>query len=131
MMCFQVKNGKLREYINRLYTEYSALQVQVKNYTTPSSVQSGSSSARPHPPGWSREWNDFSRQYLLLIAPWPSNSAFGMMARPSIDPNSPARYASEQACRAAEAAEMYDLVPRKYHTIISRADSGFAATVCP
>ncbi|EPS96048.1 hypothetical protein FOMPIDRAFT_1053606 [Fomitopsis schrenkii] len=123
MMNYQVENGELRELITRLFAENQLLRAQLNRPAERTSVQSGSSVRQPA--GWTPEWNNYTRQYLLFVAPWPCQGAFGMAARPPIDPQSMARYADDRTMRAAEAAELYDLIPRKYHPVLSRTDSGF------
>lgn len=127
-MNYQVENGELRELITRLFAENQLLRAQLNRPAERTSVQSGSSVRQPA--GWTPEWNNYTRQYLLFVAPWPCQGAFGMAARPPIDPQSMARYADDRTMRAAEAAELYDLIPRKYHPVLSRTDSGFVNMVC-
>lgn len=127
-MHFQVENGTLRELIAKLFAENDSLREQLGSVAAHTNTVSVSS-ARNSALGWTAEWNNFARQYLFLVAPWLPNAAFGVVARPAIDPISSMRYENEEAKRAAEAAELYDLIPRKYHPIISRADSGFASVV--
>lgn len=126
-MQYQVENGTLRELIVKLFAENDSLRGKLDGLAAHMNTQSVPSTRNPL--GWSSDWNNYTRQYLFLVAPWPPNAAFGMAARPSIDPNSPARYTNDDMKRAAEAAELYDLIPHKYHPIISRIDSGFATTV--
>ncbi|EPS98226.1 hypothetical protein FOMPIDRAFT_89821 [Fomitopsis schrenkii] len=126
VMHFQVENGTLRELIAKLFAENDSLREQLGSVAAHTNTVSVSS-ARNSALGWTAEWNNFARQYLFLVAPWLPNAAFGVVARPAIDPISSMRYENEEAKRAAEAAELYDLIPRKYHPIISRADSGFAS----
>ena len=128
MMRYQVENGSLRELIAKLFAENCALRERLNNAATHQSTQSGSST-RQVASGWNREWAEIARRFLFFIAPWPAPASFGMPSRPLVDPNSPTRYASEESQRAAEAAEVYDLVPRKYHPIVSRAESGFVDMV--
>ncbi|EPT00032.1 hypothetical protein FOMPIDRAFT_91052 [Fomitopsis schrenkii] len=128
MMAYQVENGTLRELITNLFAENYSLRERLNSPAVRTAMQSGSGSAARNPPGWTREWHEFARQYLFFIAPWPSQAAFGVAARPSVDPNSQARYTNEDTKRAAEAAELYDLIPRKFHAILSRTDSGFVTT---
>ena len=125
-MQYQVENGSLRELIAGLFTENYSLRQQLTR-----SEQNGqsASSTRKDTQGWNREWSEITRKFLFFIGPWPAPASFGMAARPSVDPNSSARYASEEAQRAAEAAETYDLIPRKFHPMISRTDSGFVTLV--
>lgn len=127
-MRYQVENGSLREFIAKLITENHTLRERINNATTQPSKQSGSST-RQATSGWNREWAEIARKFLFFTAPWPAPASFGMPSRPLVDPNSPMRYASEESQHAAEAAEVYDLVPRKYHPIVSRAESGFVDTV--
>ena len=117
-MQYQVENGSLRELIAGLFAENYSLRQQLTR-----SDQNGqlASSTRKDTQGWDREWSEIMRKFLFFIGPWP--------ARPSVDPDSPAQYASEEAQRAAEAAEVYNLIPRKFHPMISRADSGFVTLV--
>lgn len=127
-MHYQVENGTLRELIAKLFAENDSLREWLSGVAVHTDRVSVSS-ARNNALGWTNEWNNFTRQYLFMVAPWLPNAAFGVAARPSIDPKSSMRYENEGTKRAAEAAELYDLIPRKYHPVISRVDSGFASVV--
>ena len=135
-MEFQREVLRLRELAQQSVKEIARLCAQLRNCAVAQAVSplassstSISSQSSNNPPGWTAEWNEFARQYMYLISPWRADNAFGLAAHPGIDPTSPARYADEIAMRAAQASELYELIPPKFHPVLARTNSGFADKV--
>ena len=131
-MEFQREVLRLRDLDQQLVEEVTRLRAQLRNRAAAQASNqpnSSASAASSTPPGWTAEWNEFARQYMYLISPWRADNAFGLAAHPGIDPTSPARYTDEITMRAAQASELYELIPPRFHPVLARANSGFADKV--
>ena len=132
MMEFQREVLRLRDLDQQLVEEVTRLRAQLRNRAAAQASNqpnSSASAASSTPPGWTAEWNEFARQYMYLISPWRADYAFGLAAHPGIDPTSPDRYADEISMRAAQSAELYELIPPRFHPALAHANSGFADKV--
>lgn len=125
------ENMSLRNELRVAKAQLERLSAELRRgRSTPSSAAT-SSGPSPNDRVIQRLWDDASQRYSRLIAPFVHKPSFGFAACPDIDPTSPRRFESLQTREAAQAAELYAVVPEELHSLLASRDSSVSEMVSP
>ncbi|KAH9921774.1 uncharacterized protein B0H18DRAFT_537372 [Fomitopsis serialis] len=122
LVLYQLENTNLRADLQRVQLELGTLKADLRADGLQNRRSSKGKAGMPR----DDDMGTAARKYAILVSPWLQPQAFSLPSRPDIDPQSKIRYTNPGTMQAAEAAEVYDIVPQRLHPILGSNDSTYS-----